>query len=191
MKIGTRIQTERLVLRHWNESAQDRRFFHFIMSNQKGRRYYPNRLNEDQANTRLKALIHRVEQDRLGWGVACLKDNSNHAGRPIGFVGLSLFRSQTHFAPCVEIGWQFDPEIWGKGYATEAARALLRHGFDDLGLDEIYAFAVPENRPSIAVMERIGMKRVKDGDFDHPDVPDSHSQLKRHVLYRASASGWN
>jgi RimJ/RimL family protein N-acetyltransferase len=63
----------------------------------------------------------------------------------IGFVGLSIPRFQAHFMPCVEIGWRLAHEYWGRGYATEAARATLTFGFRDLALDEIVSFTVPSN----------------------------------------------
>jgi RimJ/RimL family protein N-acetyltransferase len=71
---------------------------------------------------------------------------------------------------------------WGRGYATEAARAALRYGFGNLGLDEIVAVTVPKNWRSRRVMERLGMSRAPAEDFDHPNLPEG--ALKRHVLYR-------
>lgn len=74
----------------------------------------------------------------------------------------------------------------GAGYAAEAARACLDFGFRALGLEEIVAFTVPGNRRSWRLMERLGMNREPDGDFDHPALPDGHP-LRRHVLYRIEA----
>jgi RimJ/RimL family protein N-acetyltransferase len=71
---------------------------------------------------------------------------------------------------------------WGRGYATEAARAALDYGFGKLGLSEIGALTVPANQRSRRVMERLGMTRAPEDDFDHPRVPEG--PLKRHVLYR-------
>ena len=86
------------------------------------------------------------------------------------------------FAPAVEVGWRLARAYWGRGYATEAARASLDDGFSRLALDRIVSFTVPANRPSLAVMERLGMARVEGGDFDHPRLPEGHP-LRRHVLY--------
>ena len=66
----------------------------------------------------------------------------------------------------------------------------MPHAFEHAGLDEIVAFAVHNNHPSIAVMKRLGMLHVEDGDFDHPKVPDSHAHLQRHVLYSMRAEDW-
>jgi RimJ/RimL family protein N-acetyltransferase len=85
----------------------------------------------------------------------------------------------------VEIGWRLAFEHWGRGYATEGARAALKSGFEELGLDEIVSFTVPENVRSRHVMEKIGMTHDVAGGFDHPLLADGH-RLKRHVLYRIS-----
>ena len=90
----------------------------------------------------------------------------------------------------VEIGWRLAPEFWGRGYASEAARAWLDRGFRDMGLDEIVSFAVRDNLRSVAVMQRIGMVADPGRDFDHPGVPDELPQLKPHVFYALKRSAW-
>jgi RimJ/RimL family protein N-acetyltransferase len=90
---------------------------------------------------------------------------------------------EAHFTSCVEIGWRLAFEHWGRGYATEAARAAVDCGFRRLGLQEIVAFTVPANWRSIRVMEQLGMTRSPAEDFDHPRLPAGH-RLYRHVLYR-------
>jgi RimJ/RimL family protein N-acetyltransferase/8-oxo-dGTP pyrophosphatase MutT (NUDIX family) len=57
----------------------------------------------------------------------------------------------------LEVGWTVRPDLWGRGYATEIGRAGLALAFDDLGADEVVAFTDPDNRRSVAVMERLGM----------------------------------
>ena len=105
----------------------------------------------------------------------------------IGFVGLSVPRFVAHFTPCVEIGWRLSREHWGNGYASEAASACLRFGFEKLTLKQIVAFTVPLNKRSIGVMERIGMSRNPADDFDHPHLLPG-DPLQRHVLYRLNRS---
>ena len=102
-------------------------------------------------------------------------------------VGLHRVRAELPCAPAVEVEWRLHPDHWGHGYATEAAAASLRFGFDEAGLDEIIAFTTTLNTRSQAVMERIGMARDPGGDFDHPRLPEG-SPLRRHVLYRVTAS---
>jgi RimJ/RimL family protein N-acetyltransferase len=100
----------------------------------------------------------------------------------IGVIGLSTVGYEAHFTPAVEVAWRLARAYWGRGYATEAAQAALDYGFDVLGLAEIVAVTVPANLRSRRVMERLGMSRTPEDDFDHPNIPGG--PLKRHVLYR-------
>lgn len=61
---------------------------------------------------------------------------------------------ETHFMPCVEVGWRLAHEHWGKGYATEGALASLEYGFETLQLKEIVSFTTIHNERSIAVMKK-------------------------------------
>jgi len=99
-----------------------------------------------------------------------------------GVVGLNTITYEAHFTPAVEVAWRFARAYWGRGYATEAARAALDHGFEKLALAEIVATTVPTNQRSRRVMERLGMTRAPEDDFDVPHLPEG--SLKRHVLYR-------
>ena len=105
----------------------------------------------------------------------------------VGMVGLHRVRAELPCAPAVEVEWRLHPDHWGHGYASEAAAASVRFGFDEAGLEEIIAFTTTLNTRSQAVMERIGMVRDPAGDFDHPRLPEG-SPLRRHVLYRVTAS---
>jgi RimJ/RimL family protein N-acetyltransferase len=100
----------------------------------------------------------------------------------IGVVGLNTISYEAHFTPAVEVAWRFARAYWGRGYATEAARAALDYGFEKLALAEIVATTVPANEGSRRVMERLGMTRTPEDDFDIPHLPEG--PLKRHVLYR-------
>jgi ribosomal-protein-alanine N-acetyltransferase len=125
--------------------------------------------------------------------VAVASPRATSSGAPhapfIGFVGLWVPGFTTHFTPCVEIGWRLAKEHWGNGYASEAAVACLRFGFEKLTLKQIVAFTAPLNKRSTAVMERIGMSRNPEDDFDHPNIPPGNP-LRRHVLYRMNRSEW-
>ena len=105
----------------------------------------------------------------------------------IGVVGLETVAYEAPFTPAVEVAWRLAQPYWGHGYATEAARAALDYGFGELGLDEIVALTVPANRRSRRVMERLGMTRSPEDDFDHPRLPAG--PLRRHVLYRLRNPG--
>jgi RimJ/RimL family protein N-acetyltransferase len=103
---------------------------------------------------------------------------------------LSVPGFSASFMPCVEIGWRLSTAYWGHGYATEAARLALGHGFGSLGLREIVSFTSATNLRSRAVMERLGMRRDPADDFDHPSIPEGHV-LRRHVLYRLDPGSYS
>ena len=122
-------------------------------------------------------------------GTGCGRWQERGPGGVLGFTGLLPATFDAPFTPAVEVGWRFARAAWGHGFATEAASAALDHGFDVAGLDEIVAMAVPRNHRSLAVMERLGMRRDAGGDFDHPRIEPGHP-LRRHVLYRIAAAEW-
>jgi ribosomal-protein-alanine N-acetyltransferase len=131
-------------------------------------------------------IVDRWAADGHGlWAVERLDDAAF-----LGFVGLAAPSFEAAFTPCVEVGWRLAAFAWGHGYATEAARAALRFGFEVLGLAEIVSFTVPANVRSRAVMERLGMTRDPADDFDHPNLPEGHRQ-RRQVLYRLRRSDWD
>jgi RimJ/RimL family protein N-acetyltransferase len=131
-------------------------------------------------------LVDRIENHfrEQGFGLYALELRQERAF--IGFAGLSIPAFQNHFTPCVEIGWRLSAEHWGRGLATEAASAVVRHAFESLALDALLSFTVPANIRSRRVMEKIGMTHDPADDFDHPHLPEGHP-LRRHVLYRLPA----
>jgi RimJ/RimL family protein N-acetyltransferase len=72
---------------------------------------------------------------------------------------------------------------WGRGLATEGARALVPYAFEVIGLRALVSFTVPGNVRSRRVMEKLGMTHDQADDFDHPRLPEGHP-FRRHVLYR-------
>lgn len=171
------LTSPRLILRPWRDGDGDA--FHALSQNPAVMEHLlplPDRAASD-------AVIQRIGEhfDRHGFGFWAVERPGQSPF--IGFVGLARVTWEAPFAPAVEVGWRLDPAHWGQGLATEAAGLALAHGFGAVGLDEIVAFTVPENRRSQRVMERLGMERDAAADFDHPRVPDGH-RLKRHILYR-------
>jgi ribosomal-protein-alanine N-acetyltransferase len=103
----------------------------------------------------------------------------------IGVVGVDRLQWAVPFAPAIEAAWRLARPFWGHGYALEAARAAVEDGFLRLGFAEIVAFTVVGNQRSRNVMERLGMRRDPEEDFDHPRLADEPGHpLRRHVLYR-------
>ncbi len=174
------LETNRLVIRPWTLSNSDRTVFHRIMSDELVRKFYVTRLTRTKADTLLEKIVEEFPEDGLDWQVACLKSS----GEPIGYTGLTHVTYDLPFTPCIEIGWLFLPEFWGNGYATEAAKQILQHGFDHHGLEEVVAFAAHNNYASIAVMEKLGMHKEIGADFEHPGIPDTFGHLNPQVLYR-------
>ncbi|HEV2131627.1 MAG TPA: GNAT family protein [Longimicrobiaceae bacterium] len=74
-------------------------------------------------------------------------------------IGIASLRRPTSEAPLAEIGYELSPEHWGRGYAREAAGALLEFGFGELGLHRLGAHCVAENTASARVLEKVGMLR--------------------------------
>jgi RimJ/RimL family protein N-acetyltransferase len=94
------------------------------------------------------------------------------AGCPdlIGVVGLGVPEVPLqHLVPPVTVGWRLSPRAWGKGYATEAATALLHQAFTTMGLDRVGCVTHRENRRSAAVAERLGMSFVTQADVPAAD----------------------
>src|SRR5262249_22469352 len=105
-------------------------------------------------------------------------------------IGLARPSFDAHFTPAVEVGWRLAFDYWGKGYATEGAKAALAYGFGTLNLEEIVSITSVQNERSRHVMEKIGMQHTSKDDFDHPKLPKGHP-LRRQVLYRISQQEWS
>ena len=178
-------ETDRLRIRAWKDS--DRDLFFEINSDAKVMEFFPFRRNRAEADALFDRVGRGIAETGLGFFAIALRADD----RPIGFCGLALTDLEPHFPDgTVEIGWRLAVPFWGKGYVTEAASDLLRYGFEEKGLGEIVSFAVAANTRSTAVMQRLGMRRDMNRDFDHPRVPVDQPALLRHVLYAISASEW-
>jgi ribosomal-protein-alanine N-acetyltransferase len=173
------IKTPRLLLRPWKND--DLPAFAAMNADPRVMEFLPKVLTTAESDAFAARIREHFETRGFGfWPVEVVG-----VADFVGFVGLSIPAYQAHFTPCVEIGWRLAHDHWGKGYATEAAKAVLDYGFTDLQLDEIVSFTVPENHRSRRVMERLGMTHLPADDFDHPSLPEGH-RLRRHVLYRLS-----
>ena len=176
---GRELRTERLRLRRWREA--DRAAFAQMNADPEVMEHFPAPL------TRLDSdlLVDRIEAgfDQHGFGLWAIEVVTT--GQFVGFTGLSVPGFEAHFTPAVEVGWRLARPAWGRGYATEAARAAIDYGFSRVGLPMIVSFTAAINVRSRAVMDRLSMTRDPADDFDHPNLPLGH-RLRRHVLYRIS-----
>ena len=171
------LKTERLLLRRWHE--EDRLPFQRINADPRVMEFMPAPLSPEDSD----ALMLRAERhfERHGFGPFAveLPNELTFAG----FIGLSVPAFDAPFMPAVEVGWRLAFDCWGRGLATEGARAAVHYAFGELGLESVVSFTVPGNLRSRRVMEKIGMSHDPGDDFEHPLLPVGHP-LRRHVLYR-------
>jgi len=164
------------VLREWCD--QDREPFAALNADPEVMEHFPAPLTRAESDAGVDRI--RAHFAREGFGLWALETEADPF---IGFAGLAR---PAFMSGVVEIGWRLARPHWGHGYATEAAIAAARWGFETLGLSEIVAFVVPANRRSQRVMTRIGMQRDPGAGFAHPAIPDGHP-TQWHWLYRLAA----
>jgi ribosomal-protein-alanine N-acetyltransferase len=183
MSDGPVLRTERLLLRPWRDEDLDP--FARLVADPRVQEHFPSVNTREEADE-IAARIRRGFADH-GFGLWAVETPE----RPFaGYVGLARPAFEAPFTPCVEVGWRLAAEVWGRGYATEGARAAVAHGFEVVGLDEIVSFTTPANVRSRRVMEKLGMTRDPADDFLHPRFPDD-PRMGPHVLYRLSRERWS
>lgn len=152
----TQIETERLSLRPFlkGEAAlihrliDDTRVFYWLAE--------PGTLAE--AEDSLENSMATLRDTGLGFWAVFAKGRAGDGSAFLGQVGLHTLRD----SELIELSYHFTPEAWGHGYATEAAIALLDHGFRTLHLDRIVAAALPDNKSSLRVLQRLGLPYIED-----------------------------
>ena len=176
-------RTTRLILRRWRQT--DLAPFAALNADPEVMAHMPALLDRAASN----AFVTRIQKHFDDHGFSLWAIEAPSVADFVGYSGLLVPRFTAPFTPCVEIGWRLARPFWGSGYATEAARAAIALGFAAAALPEIVSFTVPANLRSIAVMERLGMTRDPNDDFEHPSLPPGHP-LRPHVLYRLSRDRW-
>ena len=181
--VASVIRSGLVLVRRW--SPADRPVFAAMNADPIVMEYFPSALDRSESD----AFVDRIEAhfDTAGFGLWAVEIVSS--GAFAGFVGLWPAAFDAHFTPAIEVGWRLRSDVWGNGYATEAARLALDDGFSRLGVDEIVSFTAAVNQPSRRVMEKLGMRRDPLDDFEHPSVAVG-SSLRTHVLYRLAADAW-
>lgn len=166
------IQTERLLLRPLtvrdldtcNEYAMD-------AENSKYMLFLPNKTS-DETLAFLKGCEENWKQNPVtSYEMAITLD-----GRHIGAVSIALEEE-------AEMGWVLNKAYQGKGYAFEAARALMAYAVKDLGCQRIVAHCDSRNQPSQRLMKKLGMQKVSEGTRTYPDergtAPESKYEWRR------------
>jgi len=150
------VHTDRLTLRRWR--AEDREPFAAINADPEVMRFIGTGavlgrgLSDD--------LIARFEREwsERGFGLWALSARDDPDEALLGFCGLTVPMFLPSVLPAVEVGWRLARDAWGRGYATEAARAAVAFGLDEArGIQEILAIVDPANERSLRVCSKLGM----------------------------------
>jgi RimJ/RimL family protein N-acetyltransferase len=175
-----KLETERLVLRPWEE--RDRGPLIALQTDPTVRRFFPDVPEPADVSADFDAALEKAKANGFHFGSARLRGDD----RFVGLMGIGLVPDATREAiashPRVEIGWVFNTAFWGQGLAPEGARAWLAYAWS-VGLPEVVAFTAAVNAPSRRVMEKIGMRREPGDDFMSPRIAKGHP-LRPHVVYR-------
>ena len=147
------IATERLILRDFRDDDWPPMLAYW--RDPRYQRYNPDFEDPEQVVRDLVSafVAQQAEQPRRKWQLAIVDPAD---GRLIGNCGIRVNDPETREA---NIGYELDPRHWGRGYATEAARAILAFGFDQLDLHRVWAECVADNTASQRVLEKLGMRR--------------------------------
>lgn len=170
------IETERLILACWRD--EHRTPIAAINADPEVMRYFVAPMTRAETDAQVdRQIAAQAEHGFCFWAIERKAD-----GVLMGLAGLKTGAPDTPIAHDLEVGWRFGKAFWGLGYASEAARAALAHGFADPAWTRIAAITTTGNVASRRVMERIGMTYAEGLDFDHPAVPRD-SPVLRHVTY--------
>jgi RimJ/RimL family protein N-acetyltransferase len=155
--------TERLLLRSWRPS--DRALFAKLNADPEVVRFISDGVPFTRADSDavLDAIEAHWHQHGFGLWCAAAREEPDDC---LGFVGLAVPSFLPAVLPAVEVGWRLARPAWGRGLATEGARASLRHAFDELGLQSVISIIDPDNERSIRVAQKLGMRRG--ADHRHP-----------------------
>lgn len=157
-------ETERLIMRKFVEEDYKRLFL--LDSDPEVMKYVGMQPLSDpeESRTVVKMIMQQYEENGLG-RLAVIEKES---GLLIGWSGLKFHTSEINgHQNFYDLGYRFLPETWGKGYASESAKASLDFGFNELKANEIFAHAHSENTASNKILTKLGFE--KKGEFTEPD----------------------
>jgi RimJ/RimL family protein N-acetyltransferase len=175
------LRTQRLVLRPW--LGTDHEPFARLNADPNVMEFFPRLHDRSESDAMAGIIAQRIERDGYGLWAVEVPGEIEFAG----FVGLQIVPFEEHFTPAIEVAWRLAHDAWGRGFATEGARAALDFAHVNLGYEEVVAMSVSANRRSRRVMEKLGMTYDARDDFENPRIPEGHP-LRRHVLYRHRAT---
>ena len=146
-------RTARLILRVPQDDDVDALFA--IQGNADAMKYTFCAADRAATENFLRSHADRFQEDGYAPWTALLAES----GRVVGWGGLGKDPAEPQWG--AEVAYFLDPAVWGRGLATEIVSASLDHAFDDVGLDEVGAFARPANAASLRVLEKCGFERFQ------------------------------
>jgi [ribosomal protein S5]-alanine N-acetyltransferase len=164
------IKTERLVVRCFVPEADAEPMLR-VYGDSEVMRFIPGGALSDEVAVR--SLLERYTEAHQRQGFSSWAVVDQETGEPIGDAGFGIFEPTGE----VELGYTLARDRWGQGYATEAARACLAAGLEELEAPRIIAVVDAENEASLRLPERIGMKKIE----------TIHARGRPHVLFAAAA----
>ncbi len=159
------LETERLYLRELSD--EDASFIHKLHNDTDVMKYISSKSDKEVTFKECQGFISKCKDyyiNHKGMGIWATIAKSDNA-----FIGWTTLKDLDN-SETIELGYRYLKKHWGKGYATEASKALLDYGFNILGLSSISAVAMPQNTASINVMKKIGMKYDGIKNFYNTDV---------------------
>lgn len=176
-----RHETDRLILRDWRE--EDWPFF-WEGTNTPGVMRWLGGVcdgaKRDAAQQRL--LSYEREHGHTFW---CVERRGD--GAILGFCGLKRSNQAGGPLGMMEVGWRLREDAWGRGYAKEAATASLDLAFDRFDAEEVIAMTVQRNTASWGLMQRLGMRRRDDLDFDNAEFDKEDPVI---IVYSVDRASW-
>ena len=136
------LETDRLILRIWNDN--DLQPMLAINQDPKVMEYFPDLQDLEMTKNFIDKVNAHFENHGYSLYATVRKDTNEF----IGFIGLLIADFESHFTPATEIGWRLSSKHWGKGFATEGAKAVLDYAFKELKIPEIVSFTAAGNAKS-------------------------------------------
>ncbi len=147
------LETPRLLLRRWRDEDLDG--IAAVNAQPEVMRHIHGGRTLDRAETAERLATYRRHWDEYGFGLYAVE--LRETGELAGFTGLAVPTFLPEIMPAVEIGWRLGQAHWGRGFATEAARAVVAHTRAELGLRRLVSIHVVGNEASARVMVKLGM----------------------------------
>jgi RimJ/RimL family protein N-acetyltransferase len=178
-----RIETERLTLREWRD--EDRLPFHAMCCDPRVMATLGPLMSRKESDALIDCVqLRQARQGHTFWAVERRSDRVF-----LGWCGIVIALSELPIGGLLEIGWRLSHDAWGQGYAREGAAATLDWAFGEKYMDKVWAITSVGNTASWGLMERLGMERHHNLDFEHPNLADG-SPLKSHITYSIGRDQW-